>query len=273
MLRSWFGPAASAMLVLFLSAGPVAPRQGAPVTPEVTGKLPVGTPQGYLKLGQLPDSLALLSPPPEGGSAALALDEAVSITMARPPDSARYKLAASDADLHFPHAAGTFACAAGFAPDARTTPVLYRLLQKTMIDVGLSTYKAKTRYQRVRPFVAHNTSTCLPADEGTLRKDGSYPSGHSALGWGWALLFAELVPNRADAILRRGRDFGQSRLVCNVHWASDVEAGRLMASATIARLHAEQAFQKDMGAAAHEIAAARPLSAGACSAETAALTD
>jgi acid phosphatase (class A) len=230
--------AAAALLIVATAAG----SQEAP-------KLP----PGYLQRDALPDSLALLPPPPASGSAAFARDEEVSRQTARAPDSPRWKLAASDADLHFPHALSAFACPLGVAPDPNKTPALYRLLGRMAVDVGLSTYKAKNHYQRTRPFVAHNNATCLPADEPLLRKDGSYPSGHSALGWGWALVLAELAPARADAILQRGRDFGQSRLVCNAHWASDVDAGRLMASATVARLHADAGFDADLAAARKEV--------------------
>lgn len=234
---------------------------------------PSQLPPHYLAPADLPDSLALLPSPPAPGSAAFARDEEASSAMARPQGSPRWTQAASDADLHFPHAAGTFACAAGITPDPKRTPVLYRLLTKSMVDVGLSTYRAKTKYQRIRPFVAHGNGTCFPPDEAALRKDGSYPSGHSALGWGWALILAEIVPGRADAILQRGRDFGQSRLVCNVHWASDVDAGRVIASATVARLHADPAFRADIVAARKEVArAARPAQA-ACAAEASALAN
>lgn len=98
---------------------------------------------------------------------------------------------------------------------------------------------------------------CTPKDEAALRNDGSYPSGHSAIGWGWALILAEIAPDRADAILARGRAFGQSRVIYNVHWLSDTEEARLMASATVARMHAQPEFLADMAAARAEIAAAR----------------
>lgn len=228
-------------------------------------------PPHYLAPTDLPDSLALLPPPPAPDSAAFARDEEVSKAMARPAGSPRFVQAASDANLKPDHVMRTFNCALGFALDPKTTPALNRLLGKAAIDIGLSTYKAKNHYQRVRPFVAHGNASCYPPDEAALRKDGSYPSGHSALGWGWALLLAEVMPHHADAILQRGRDFGQSRLVCNVHWASDVDAGRLMASATVARLHADPAFRKDMIEAKAEALRA-PLGSGAsCAAEAAAL--
>ena len=96
---------------------------------------------------------------------------------------------------------------------------------------------------------------CTPEDEEKLRKDGSYPSGHTAIGWGWALLFCELFPEQTDALLKRGWEFGQSRVICNVHWQSDVNQGRIMGAATFARLHADPGFLADIEAAKAEIAA------------------
>lgn len=248
--------------------------QSASAAPAQTSAMPApsGMPHGYLATTDLPDSLALLPPPPEAGSAAFARDEEVSRAMTRSPDSPRFQQAASDADLNPAHALTTFACAVGRVPDQKSTPVLYQMLFKTMVDVGLSTYKAKTHYQRVRPFVAHNNSTCFPHDEAALRKDGSYPSGHSAVGWGWALVLTELAPGQANQILQRGRDFGQSRLVCNAHWASDVEAGRVIASATVARLHADASFEADLLAAKKELFNAALPDPAKCTAEAAALT-
>lgn len=269
-------------IVIFVGAAGADGQSGngkAPVTgsvpPSIAAKLPANMPKGYLPLDQLPDSLALLPPPPAAGSAAFARDEEVSKAETHVPGSPRFVQAASDADLKPAHALQTFACAAGLTPDPKRTPTLYRILGKSMIDIGLSTYKAKDHYQRVRPFVAHGNATCLPADEATLRGDGSYPSGHSALGWGWALILTELVPEHADAILQRGRDFGESRLVCNAHWASDVDAGRVIAAAAVARLHGDKAFRADLDAARKELTGtSRPAGppTETCAAEATALS-
>lgn len=248
--------------LLLLSSGAVSQDAPPSIPPSLQGAH--ATPQGYLAPSELPDSLALLPPPPPPNSAGFALDEAVSKAMSLPPGSSRWTQAAQDADLTFRHLTQTFDCAAGFAPDPKRTPVLYRLLQKSMIDIGLSTYKAKNHYRRTRPFVAHAGATCFPKDEAALRTDGSYPSGHSAIGWGWALIFTEIMPHQADAILARGRDFGESRLVCNAHWESDVEAGRTIAAATVARLHGDPAFRRDILAAQAEATRAPPPPAGTC---------
>jgi acid phosphatase (class A) len=120
----------------------------------------------------------------------------------------------------------------------------------------------------------NDAPTCTPEEQPMLEKDGSYPSGHSAIGWAWALVLAEVAPERADTILARGLAFGESRMVCNVHWRSDVEAGRTMAAATVARLHADPTFVADLVEAKREVAALRARSTGPgrdCSAEAAAL--
>jgi len=231
-------------------------------------------PPGYLPRASLPDSLALLPPPPARGSAAMRRDEDARRDAARLRGTPRWERASSDAVLSFPQAPETFSCAMEVPIGAESTPRLYALMGKMLIDVGLSTYGAKNRYQRTRPFVVHEGPTCAPGDEAALRTDGSYPSGHSAAGWSWGLVLAEVNPERADAILQRARDFGESRIVCNVHWRSDVDAGRVIAAATVARLHADPAFRADLDAARAEVAAAHAagrVPAADCAAEAASL--
>jgi acid phosphatase (class A) len=72
------------------------------------------------------------------------------------------------------------------------------LLRRTMGDASLATSKAKNQYKRVRPFVALNAHTCTPQDEAFLAKNGSYPSGHSSIGWAWALVLLHKNEAAAD---------------------------------------------------------------------------
>lgn len=227
-------------------------------------KMPAAVPEihpgilaGYLDPETLPDSLALLPPPPAEGSAALALDEELSRKCLALRGTPRWDLAVHDAELMFPQAAGTFECALGISITEKDTPHLYRLLRRTLADAGLSTYTAKNGYRRPRPFMVNEAPICTPEEKAQLRKDGAYPSGHTAIGWAWALVLAEIAPDRADAVLARGRAFGVSRMICNVHWHSDVVEGRFMGASAVARLHADPAFQADLEAAKIELAAAR----------------
>lgn len=187
----------------------------------------------------------------------MARDEDVSRSALAMHGTARWELATKDAVLAFPQLAETFSCALGAQISDEKTPRLMTLLRKTMVDAGRSTGEAKRKYQRARPFMVNNKPMCTPDRDGPLRADGSYPSGHSAVGWGLALVLSEASPDQANAILARGRAFGQSRIVCNVHWQSDVLEGQMVASAVVARLHAEAAFRSDMDAARAELLALR----------------
>lgn len=253
-MKAYFLAACLATIALpSVAAEPAAPRLGT----------------GYLKSGPLPDSFA--PPPPAPGSAALARDEEgakAALTLRGGP---RWTLATADADLLSPKATATFSCTLGVAIGPDTTPRLDRLLRRTIADFGMSTSAIKHRYARPRPFMVNGQPTCTPDWEPVLRKDGSYPSGHSAIGYGWGLVLAELRPDIASALVARGRAFGDSRRVCNVHWLSDTEEGRLAATVVFARLNADRTFQKDMKAARKDIARAKARPTG-CDSEAAALT-
>lgn len=229
---------------------------------------------GYLARKDLPNSLALLPPPPAAGSMALAADEEAHQKAKAQRSPARLALATSDAGLRFPAAAATFSCALGVPISAQATPHLTMLLRRSLTDAGLATYAAKDHYQRQRPFVRFAEPTCSPQDEAALAKDGSYPSGHASLGWAWGLLLTEVAPDRAQTLLERGHAFGQSRAICGVHWQSDVDAGRLVASATVARLQSSADFRAQLALARAEVVAARAKGAqpeGDCTAEAATL--
>lgn len=243
--------------------------------PDVVPEVRPGILAGYLPTDMLPNSLAFLPPPPSPGSAAFALDEEVSKNALVLRGTPRWELAADDANLMFPPAAGTFSCALNAPISEDYTPHLYLLLRRTLADAGLSTYTAKNHYMRKRPFVLNKAPTCTPDEEEHLAQDGSYPSGHTAVGWAWALVLTEIAPERSNQLLARGRAFGRSRVICNVHWNSDVLEGLSVGAAAVARLHADPGFRTALAAAKSEVAAVRakglePLRD--CSSETEALS-
>jgi len=244
------------------------------VAPTSPADLPQGRPGyviGYLDPSALPDSKALLPPPPAPGSAALADDEDTYRATRRLRDTPRWRLAARDADLGFPQAADTFSCALAMPISAEATPHLNMLIRRVRADASRVNDKAKDYYQRRRPYTAHGEASCTPRDQ---LKDDSYPSGHASIGWAWALALAEIAPERAGAVLARGLAFGESRIVCGVHWKSDVEAGRVLGAAVVSRLHADPVFAAQLAGARKEIEAARAAGAKSpldCAAEAAAL--
>jgi acid phosphatase (class A) len=215
-----------------------------------------GSISGYLRPESLPNSLVLLPQPPAAGSAAMALDEEVARKSFALRGTPRWTLAIQDAEYKFPEAPAAFTCALNAPITQQDTPRLYILLQRVASDASASTRGAKDKYKRPRPFMINNQPTCTPGDESFLKTNGSYPSGHSAFGWTTALVLSEISPERIDALVARGRAFGESRNVCNVHWRSDVVEGRFIATGVVAVLHSSSEFRADMEAAKAEVAAA-----------------
>ncbi|MES2035140.1 MAG: phosphatase PAP2 family protein [Pseudomonadota bacterium] len=229
-------------------------------------------PPGYLAAGEGPVALAWLPPPPDPASPrGLADAFAFSATRAL-KDGPRWSLAARDAEVYTPDAAlSAFACALDADIRPATTPALARLLGRLPTDIDSLQAGAKKHYGRKRPFVALGGPICVP-EEPWLRPSGSYPSGHSATGWAWALILAQLAPDRAAPVLARGAAFGDSRVICGVHYPSDVEAGRQTGAALVAVLQSRPDFQADLDRARAELAAARKVAPRPdCAAETAAL--
>jgi acid phosphatase (class A) len=209
--------------------------------------------EGYLSLREIPNSLLILPAPPELGSPAYNADLKISQETLANRDSARWEQAIQDAILGYPEAIDVFSGILGLVFTVENTPELHLMLHRVLTDAVLSTYAAKKHYARVRPFMMNDQPSCKPEDEEDLRNDGSYPSGHTAIGWAWSLILCELFPEKTDALMARGREFGESRIICNVHWHSDVVAGRLVGAAVVARLHADPEFRSDLKAVKREI--------------------
>ena len=209
--------------------------------------------EGYLSNEETLDSLKLLPPPPKDGSIAYQRDQEIAAGFVASTDDVRKEQAYKDSILLFPEAVKAFTIIPGIEISKELTPHLYVVLRRSLADSGGSTYAAKVYYKRQRPFVVNDTPTCTPDEEERIRTDGSYPSGHTAIGWAWALILSEVYPDKSNEIITRGREFGISRNVCNVHWRSDIVFGRMMGAATVARLHANEFFLNDIEAAKKEI--------------------
>ena len=229
---------------------------------------------GYLAASELPNTVSLLPPPPSPGSPAMRLDEEAREAALPLKGSARYSLAAADAVRAHQNTVDDFQCAFGTAIDRQSTPSLYELLSRVRLDVRAASYAAKLHFKRKRPFDVHNSQTCYSDDEAMARGDYSYPSARGAVGWSYAIVLAELRPDRKEQMLNRARDFGESRIICDQEWKSDIEAGKTVAMATLDRIRATEKYRADYKAAQQEVArqlASRVLPTANCARETSAL--
>jgi acid phosphatase (class A) len=225
---------------------------------------------GYLKPGDGPNSGTLLPPPPAEGSKALARDKAGEARALKLQGTARFTQAKVDADIFVPNAIAVMSCAAGRVLGPQETPRTDALLRKAGSDLGLSSYPAKGMYKRPRPFLGNGQPVCTPEMAGLLRADGSYPSGHAAIGYGWGMIMGDILPKRRSALLKRGAAFADSRRICNVHFLSDIAAGETLAKAVVIKLRANPTYQADLAAAKAELSALSPVQPD-CAAEKAAL--
>jgi acid phosphatase (class A) len=213
-----------------------------------------GEQPGYLTPNAV-DIVKILPPAPVKGEARYAADRRIFKATRRFVGSSRWGLATSDVKLSTADMLRDFSCAVGVTLTPDTAPHLVRVVEKANADTAGAAGVAKDFFKRLRPYQIDKGQTCQPAAE--LANSYDYPSGHTTRGWTWAELLAEISPNQASAILARGRAFGESRIVCGVHNASAVEAGRLTAASVLAAVHASPDFQADLTAAKQELDALR----------------
>ena len=209
----------------------------------------------FLQIGEVANSLELLPPPPQPGSILFLNDQAQyqwGLMQRRTP---RGDQAVTDARVDGAGVPNAFSEAFGVKISKENTPEIFKLVVNMREDAGdLATRAAKEHYMRVRPFAFYEKTTCNPEQQQELSTNGSYPSGHTAIGWATALVLAEINVDRHNEILKRGYEMGQSRVICGYHFQSDVDAARLVASAVVARLHANEAFTAQLAKAKKEFA-------------------
>jgi len=201
---------------------------------------------GFLSASEIPDSVAIIPPPPDAGGPGFARDAAVYKDTRALRGSERWKQAAFDADVSEAHLISYFTAQTGVQISKEKTPDAYALIKKIFNDFASAPDAAKKRYMRTRPFVYFKDlgPTCAPQDEENLSKNGSYPSGHTSIGYGQALVLAQILPEKQNEILMRGYEYGQSRVICGAHWKSDVDSGYLVAAAVFARLQNNKDYLK-----------------------------
>jgi acid phosphatase (class A) len=232
-----------------------------------------GTP--YLAAGAF-DSVDLLPPPPSAGSPQQRQDIDGVLKAQRAASPERIEQAENDAKVDIAQFASVLSPQFSFA----TVPGVAAFLRKVARDTRDPVNRAKDCWERPRPFVADervhppgmmqqetanrpgatpaNTaphdpaSPCLPV-ESAQAYSYSYPSGHSTFGAMTAILLANMVPEKRRELFARGWDYGQSRIVGGVHFPSDVESGRIEATAMVALVMQNADFRTDFSAAKAEL--------------------
>lgn len=211
--------------------------------------------QPYFELSELPELYEIMPAPPAFDSPEFAND-IVRYCWGKQQrmDPERVALAIADAewDDHI-KVFGQYAEAFGLTITPEDTPEIWKLLETSLATTDPMRKYCKAQYGRQRPFERFDDA--MPShEEDDLRGEGSYPSGHSLRGWGIALLLAQIAPERANEIFRRGWDYCNSRVIVGAHWQSDVDASRAAASIGFCALQGSPAFRAQMEKAQEEYA-------------------
>ena len=175
-----------------------------------------------------PDSLIqVVGLPPPPGSAAAREDLAILLWL----QDARTPEMEANAWLLLERNLGSFSRALGVDMD-KSTPTINAALKTFLTSVDAVMGNLKNRYQRLRPFIAHSQiKPCLPREQGY-----SFPSAHSTWYRTASELLADLVPERRSRLVAVGSHGGNSRVLCGVHYPSDVQAGQRLGVAAAAQL-------------------------------------
>lgn len=197
----------------------------------------------YLAPGH-PDGLALLAPPPVHGSTEEAADLATVrlVFKGRTPEE---ELRAKKEDEKLSLSSFESAIGPMFKPGK--FPQSEALLKKVKKEMSGAVSAPKEYWRRLRPY---QLDAALMF--GRPEQSFSYPSGHSTWGTVYALVLAEIFPEKRDAILAVGRNIGWHRVLIGKHFPTDVQAGRVLAQAIVRELQASPAFQHDLAAAKAE---------------------
>ncbi|MBR5688037.1 MAG: phosphatase PAP2 family protein [Prevotella sp.] len=207
----------------------------------------------YFTTDEMPDMMIFMPGPPDSTSVAFANDvNRYYWGKEMREDPERADQATRDAVYGLQTILDEFEDAFGMKITKEDTPEIYKVLLEGTATCDSICTKPKRKYMRRRPFMVFNESTLTPEEEEALRKNGSYPSGHTLLGWSSALLMMEINPDRANEILVRGYRYGENRIVVGAHWQSDTDAARLAASVAFARLHTSERFLEQMKKARKE---------------------
>lgn len=135
--------------------------------------------------------------------------------------------------------------------DFEKAPVTNSLLASVDRDVSYFLMDQKLHWQRPRPTQLDASLTSVVP----VPKHSSYPSGHAAQAYAFALTLARIDPAHAEQYKAFAMDIAHRREVAGVHYPSDSVAGRMVAEQVVAAMFENAEIQKRLELAKKEFAA------------------
>ncbi len=215
--------------------------------------------QPYLPGAVLIEAARQLPPPPAPGSATDAADRRFyrEVTLNSPDRSVQR--ARKLITMVRPAYRSALSCELGSQIDPKLTPEVWKLLLRADIDAARASGAVKfgDGPTRQRPNSEDGSASCdgrTAAD----RTGSSYPSRHAVSGYLWALILAELRPERRADLMAFGTETGDFWVTCRINWKSDADQGRVLAQSLFRQLLKTPAFKADLARAKTELATAPP---------------
>ncbi|HKN21407.1 MAG TPA: phosphatase PAP2 family protein [Terracidiphilus sp.] len=201
---------------------------------------------GYYAQSAPPNLSGIIPPPPEQNSDTTKAELAVLHQIERLRTPAQVAAAQKDdkeEDMFYLRTV----MGKGFTPD--DLPSLAALSERVVSEASAVSAALKGEFKRPRPYQFDRS--LHPVCE-TVSQTNSYPSGHSIVGYLEAFTLIRIVPEKSREILERADDYAHNRMVCGVHYPSDIAASREVAYAVFGYLMARPRFQNDLAAARAE---------------------
>ncbi len=200
---------------------------------------------GFVSPAQV-DLVELLAPPPaESSTTTLAeIAELVRIQKTRTPAEEAQAMADKNLTV-FQLASGVLG--PGFKVEnlPLTAKFFERLTDGAIPIIG----PVKDHWKRQRPFLtSHEVKSCFDKMTGY-----SYPSGHSTFAYLCAIVLADIVPEKRTEIFDRAAMYARARMICGVHYPSDVDAGRIAGTVIAAFALRNAEFEREFKPVKEEI--------------------
>lgn len=191
------------------------------------------------------DLTMILPPPPANDSAQTKaeLGEVLTLQVTRTPEMAASAVADAEENVW------RFADVMGPKFNKETLPKFSAFFDRVVATEGAVVDPAKDVWKRPRP---HQLSDLVkPAVK--LSNSGSWPSGHATVGTMMGIILSDMVPEKRAEIMARASKYAHNRVVGGIHFASDVEMGRISGSVIAAVLLNRDDFKAEYEVARAEL--------------------
>ena len=173
------------------------------------------------------------------------LKELLQIQATRTPEQEKAAIADAEENVW------RFADVMGPDFDAAKLPKTAALFDRIVATEDVVDDHAKKAFNRPRPYMLDEQIHPLLKKS----KSGSWPSGHSTIGYLMATVLGEMVPEKRNALFTRAAGYAENRLVAGFHYRSDTVMSRTGAALIAQKMEEQPDFKTEFDAAKAELRA------------------